>query len=223
MENKLIVGGSTITLVVLVLASLSPVVSYTTSQSSTIDSPLFHVRTLRATEQDNSELNREYIGKGNTFLFPTKDNNFKQMQRVITSIQGMDDDTFEDFIASLIELVQKENRFPDVNPDDIREVLYEVRNNDKPLPIFDTHTENNKPIPDPLVTQRCPTGLLCYHTTGYGLEGFLGCILLLPVYLLTLIILIILKFILWCFPIVATMPIPHCNTLNCPKTLYKLF
>ena len=77
MENKLLVGGSAIAVVVLVLASLSPVVGYNSVESSVKDSPLFSIRTKRAIDEESHTFTSDYIGKGEeiNILIPARNSN----------------------------------------------------------------------------------------------------------------------------------------------------
>jgi hypothetical protein len=205
MEHKLLLVGSIVAVVVLVLAGLSPVVSFNTAQSSAVSSPLFRVRTNRAVEQEESGLSCAYIGQRDTFLLPTRDTSIQQIQKVFKFIQGIDDATFEQFIKSLINHVQKDNRFTEINSDEIRETFYQVRDSNKPLPVSDSHTQKKN---HPLTVTVCAHTFcrLCYITIGYGLEGFLGCIFLFPIVLIFYIIEIIIEFIKNLFHINTGIP-----------------
>jgi len=76
--KKKIMYGSIGAAIFLVLASLSSVIVFATSQSESqqqaISSPLFHMRTSQSNGQkDDQSIRTAYLGKGNTpFLFVTK-------------------------------------------------------------------------------------------------------------------------------------------------------
>lgn len=63
----------------------------------------------------------------------------------------MDDETFKEFITLLINYIKRDGRFNGDNPDEIREALYRLRDNDKSIPIFDV----NKNKLDPLTHGSC--------------------------------------------------------------------
>ena len=67
MENKLLTIGSILSVVVLVLAGLSPVVGFDSVRSSMKDSPLFDIRSKRAIGEESNTLKCDYIGKGTIF------------------------------------------------------------------------------------------------------------------------------------------------------------
>jgi hypothetical protein len=137
MEQKLLLCGSIIAVVVLVLAGLSPVVSFTTANSSAVSSPLFQVRTQRAVEQDSSGLNCAYIGQGDTFLLPRRDSNIKKLQLVVERIQGMDDDTFNWFVEQVAYRYQIHRNEMKTSFNEMITVLYQIRDNPEVLYEFE--------------------------------------------------------------------------------------
>lgn len=179
MKKKMIIG-SIIAVVILVLVSFTGVVGYQTIQSSSIAkaSPLFKVRTNRAIGEDSKDITCKYIGKGYTLPFPERDDRALIVKKVIDRISKMDDETFERFIAYLINNTQKDNRFIGVNPDKIREALNLLKDSDKPLLIFDADTKQfasyGPGFPCPLTQGVCPV------TLGFGIKGIFLCILALP-------------------------------------------
>ena len=163
--NKKILIGSIIAVVILVLVSFTGVVGYQTTKSNTIAkaSPLFSVRSKRATGGEIKDITCEYVSKGNTMPFPERNDKGIMVQKVVHSIRNMDDETFERFIAYIINHAQKGNRFNIVNPDIIREALYQLRNSNKPILIFDAY----------------PTvggSWTCKCTFGHGSLGIRNCI-----------------------------------------------
>jgi hypothetical protein len=154
--NKKILIGSIIAVVILVLVSFTGVVGYSSVKSNSGKvSPLFSVRTNRAIGEESKDLTCNYIRMGNILPFPKRDDRTVTIQKVIDSIRRMDDETFENFIAYIIDPTRKDNRLNGINPDRIREALYLLRDSDKPIPIFDTIPENS--------------------TYGYGFKGLLSC------------------------------------------------
>ncbi|UCF12237.1 MAG: hypothetical protein JSW06_09370 [Thermoplasmatales archaeon] len=169
MKKKILIG-SIIAVVILILVSFAGVVGYQTTKSSTIvrASPLFNIRTNRAIDEESKDLTCEYIGIGNTLPFPERDDKSVLTQKVVNRIRLMDDETLERFIAYLINNARKDKRLNDINPDRIRESLYQVRNSNKPVPIFEDDTANTI----------IPYTACC--TINYGIKGILACILFFP-------------------------------------------
>ena len=219
MKKKLLICGSSIAIVVLVLASFSPIVGYKSVETNVKNSPLFIVRSKRAINEESETLICNYLKKGQLMPFPPRNNKIETVLNVIDSIAKMDDETFEEFIVSFVDYIEKDNRFTDFSPDEIRETLYLLRDSDKLIPIFNARTENEyRTIAT--CTPDCqtffPTG--CPNTSCGGVKGLLGCILL-----LLLLPFILLKwFIDWCFG--GGVGNSYVLSLCCePKTLRKLF
>ncbi|UCF12919.1 MAG: hypothetical protein JSW06_01345 [Thermoplasmatales archaeon] len=135
---------------------------------------MFKVRTNRAIGEESKELTCKYVGIGNTLPFPERDDKAVMIQKVADRISKMDDNTFERFITYIINHAQKDNRLNGVSSNEIREALYQVRNSDKPIPIFEDDT-NSRIITSPhtLVLSACYVPC----TFGGGFIGLLRCIL----------------------------------------------
>ena len=210
MEHKLLTGGSILTVVIIVLAGLSPVVGFDSVRSSVKDSPLFNIRTTKAIGEESQVLTCEYVGKGKVcaLYIPRRNNQIETVLKVIDLLSKMDDETFERFIASIINHVQEYGKFIYVSPDEIRTALYQVRDSDKPLPVSDTRTENkNHPLTITICSQTC-----AFYCFTFFAEPFC---------LIKIFIGIIGAFLLWCFqPAVTGI---GCPTLACPHTLQRLF
>jgi hypothetical protein len=129
MNKKLLICRSAIAVVILVFAGLSPVVGFDSVRSSMKDSPLFHVRTSKATQKGSSKVNCEYIGKDVAFLFPKRNSNIKQLQLIIEKIRNMDDDTFGRFIESVVYQYRQQQTDMDVSLGTILAELNEIRTN----------------------------------------------------------------------------------------------
>jgi len=91
--NKKILIGSIIAVAILVLVSFTGVVGYQTTKSSTIakSSPLFTVRSSRAIGEESKDFTCDYVGKGNTFLIPKRDDKIVLVQRFIDIISKIDE------------------------------------------------------------------------------------------------------------------------------------
>ena len=210
MKKKILVVVSAFTTVFMFLVSLNSVVGNNSVESSVKDSPLFRIRTSRALSEENKELTCDYFGKGKacTLYIPRRNNQIETVLKVIDSLSKMDDETFERFIASIINHVQEYGKFIYLSPDEIREVLYQVRDSDKPLPVSDTHPENkNHPLTITICSQTCAFYCFTFFADPFCLiKIFIG---------------IIGAFLLWCFqPAVTGI---GCPTLACPHTLQRLF
>jgi len=129
MDKKLLICGSSIAVVILVLASLSPVVGYNSVKPSTELSPLFTIRTNRATNQDGDNLTCSYIGQGkrNNFPFDKREYNVEKTQIVIETISMMDDTAFNKLIGFIINQVNKDKNLKQVDTKEITAFLYQLR------------------------------------------------------------------------------------------------
>ncbi len=175
MDRKILVG-SIIAVAILVLVSFTSVVGYSSVKSTTgKESPLFNIRTNRAIGKEDQVLTSNHVGKGNTLPFPKRDDKEILTQKAVDIIRMIDDKTFDKFIASIIASAQKDKRFNDVSPDEIREALYQVRNSDEPILIFDADTENKEHMWNIMFTVH--TGCWTYCCTfGHGFLGIRNCI-----------------------------------------------
>jgi len=159
MNNKILIG-SIIAVTVLIGVSFTSVVGYRSGASDVKASPLFNIRSKRAIDEESEDLSCEYVGKGKESIlsFPQRDNRTEIVQKIVKSINQMSDETFEKFVTLFIHQAQKDKRFNDETPNEIRKAFYLIRYNDKSIPIYDTDTKN--------------------ITFGHGIKGFLSCILL---------------------------------------------
>jgi hypothetical protein len=115
--------------VVLVLAGLSPVVSYHTNNSSAKDSPLFQVRTQHAIAQESNALTCEYIGKGKLMLFPLRNSIDDRITNTIDIICKMDDVFFNNYVAQVVHYLQSENKLTDREISEVIQILHYIRVN----------------------------------------------------------------------------------------------
>ena len=129
MENKLLVGGSAIAVVVLVLASLSPVVGYNSVETSAKDSPLFNVRTNRAINKESKALTSDYIGKGDILPFPNRNKKIAQLQQVIDKISKMNNENFNRMTYLLKNRIAHLNEEFKYTADEIISTLFLMRDN----------------------------------------------------------------------------------------------
>jgi len=105
MNKKTLAIGSIIACIIILLASLSPVVGYNSARSSVRDSPLFSVRSQRAIDKEEDALRCDYIGKDkeNILFFSDRWTRSAVIQKFINSIEQMDENEFERFIELIIK------------------------------------------------------------------------------------------------------------------------
>jgi len=127
MDTKILIGGSAIAVVVLVLASFSPVVGYNSIESSAKESPLFNVRTNRAISEESEILTCNYLRKGQLIPFPTRNSKTAQIQKMIDIIKRMDDKTFNKFIEQVAHRYRTEQNELEVSLEGIIAVLYQMK------------------------------------------------------------------------------------------------
>jgi hypothetical protein len=129
--------------VLLILGSLSNVVGYQSVKSTTVnDSPLFQIRTQRATNQQQNSITSQYLGLGkeNLLQFPFRDNETEQLRKANDIISKMDEKTFARFTELCIQRIRKDKSLKDTNPNDIIKALYLL----KTKPVSDINSFINK-------------------------------------------------------------------------------
>jgi len=141
MKKKILIG-SIISIVILIAISFNSVVGYRNVESNVMDSPLFNIRINMAKGEEIKNISFNYITNDITLLFPKRNNQEVLIQNVIYNIRSMTDETFNKFIVSLINTVQKSKNNNDVRSVEIKKVLYQVRYSIKPILIVDS--DNNK-------------------------------------------------------------------------------
>ena len=129
MDKKLLICGSIIAIVVLVLASFSPVVGFVSIKSSVKDSPLFSVRTQRAIGQESEGLTSNYLRKGDLIQFPIRNGKTVQFQKIIDTVKGMDDKTFNRFIEQVAHRYRRDHKNMEISLETIITELILIRKN----------------------------------------------------------------------------------------------
>jgi hypothetical protein len=130
MDKNPLIGVSICAVVLLVLGSLTNVVGYQSVRSTTVnDSPLFSMRTQKATNQQQNIITSKYLGMGkeNLLQFPNRDNKIESLKRVIVLISKMDDKTFAQFMELLIQRIKKEETFSNTKLNEITQVIHQIR------------------------------------------------------------------------------------------------
>jgi hypothetical protein len=148
MNKYPLIGVSIIAVVLLILGSLTNVVGYQSMKSSAMsESPLFSMRTQRATDQQRNILTSQYLGKGkeNLLQFPTRDNKTELLIKAIDFINKMDEKTFARFMELCIQKVRQDNTLRDISHYEIIQALLLLKTN--PKAILNSFTNrNNHPI-----------------------------------------------------------------------------
>jgi hypothetical protein len=127
MKKKwLAVEISTVSVILLILTSLTNVVGYQSIQSSGVhDSPLFSIRTQRATNQQQNTIASQYLGKGQyTIPFPLRDNRTELIRKFIGEVRRMDDATFNRLIDFAVKKLNHKEKFKYIN---VMEFIKEIR------------------------------------------------------------------------------------------------
>ena len=174
MEKKLLIGGSAIAVVVLVLASLSPVVGFHTVKStSTKNSPLFSIRTNRAVNKETTgTFISDYIGKGGeiNIIFPLRNNKDSDGQKIIDKITAMNDEELHIFINLIIKQLQKYTKTINIEKSKIISLLYNLKDNPEIIEQYVVGSENNDNSPQ-------AETLWFWSPCTYGYKWFPGCYL----------------------------------------------
>jgi len=150
MDKKPLIGVSICAVVLLVLGSLTNVVGYQSVKSTTVnDSPLFNMRTQKATNQKQNIITSQYLGKGNRWQFPMRDNRTEQLKKAIDIISKLDDKTFARFTALCIQHAKQDNTLGDTSPNEITRVLNQLRTKSETIPYsFTNRNYQNKTSSD---------------------------------------------------------------------------
>jgi len=141
MDKKPLIGVSILAVVLLVMGSLSNVVGYQSVKSTVNDSPLFQTRTQRATNQHQNSITSQYLGKGNLWQFPMRDNTSEQFRKAVDIISKMDDKSFEHFTKRCIQRLQQDRTLKGINPNEIVTALHILRT--KPSSIINSFQDKN--------------------------------------------------------------------------------
>ena len=161
MDTKPLIMVSLCTVVLLVLGSLTNVVGYQSVKSTLNDSPLFNVRTQRATNQQQNTITSQYVGIGReSYLqFPIRDNKIEQLEKVIDILSNMDDTTFARFTELCIQKARQNDILRDVSRYQIVQSLLLLKTNADAI-IYTYTNRNNQDNPTSLPTY-CGSDTMC--------------------------------------------------------------
>jgi hypothetical protein len=144
MNRKILIGTSICAVVLLVLASLTNVVGYQSVKSTMNDSPLFNVRTQKATNQQHNNIISKYLGKGTYALtFPLRDNRTEQLKKAIDIISKMGDKTFAQFTELCIQKARQDNTLQGLSDYQIVQALLLLKTNPKAILNIFTNKDNH--------------------------------------------------------------------------------
>jgi hypothetical protein len=151
MDKKPLIGVSIIAVVLLVLGSLSNVVGYNSVKSTALnESPLFSVRTKRATNQVRIDtLTFNYLGRGieSNLLFPVRENGTGTLQQFIDRIKKMDENEFSRFRSVVVSRLSEDKNNKNFDFNIVSSLLKQIRSNTKELNInqFDIICNQSEP------------------------------------------------------------------------------
>ena len=142
MDKKPLIGVNILAVVLLVLGSLINVVGYQSVKSTGMsESPLFNVRTKRATNQQQNIITSQYLGmgKGNLLRIPMRDNKTESLIKVLEYISKMDNVHYAQFTNLVIIKIHQNPAFNNVKDNDIKKMLQLFRD---PTTLLNLYTEN---------------------------------------------------------------------------------
>ena len=119
MNKKILAIGSIIACIIILLASLSPVVGYDIVRSSMRDSQLFSIRTKRAIDEEENALTCDYVGRGDLMPFPSRDSKTVLFQKIIDRIYRMDEKEFNIFKNTLMSRLYQNDKIQDIDVSEI--------------------------------------------------------------------------------------------------------
>ncbi len=161
--NKKILLGCIGAIVVIILASFSSAIGGQTRNLSGMEnSPLFHIRTLRTTDNSNGEgITTGYIGKEKsiTLLLSTHSNTQLFFQKEIESLTKLDEASFNNFLETAVNKLLEAEMVDKEDIPRLKELIHFLRENPdelKSYPIVERKNEQLK-----LWTSGCQT-VNCY-------------------------------------------------------------
>ena len=93
------------------------------------DSPLFQTRTQRATNQQQNIITSAYLGKGKTgnlLILPR--NETSSLREIISNIQAMDESRFNQFVDYVINQINHNDNYKDIDVKTLINELRQIRN-----------------------------------------------------------------------------------------------
>ncbi len=163
MKRKwLLIGISTVSVVLLLLPSLSNVMGYQSVKSSVNDSPLFQTRTQRATNQQQNNLISQYLGKGKrTIVIPIQDNRTEFVHKIFGEINKMDEITFTEFLNKIINRLSYEKKFMNIDINEIIKGFRYLKNNPEEIKQYVNNANETYTLENQIVSV-CPWKPGCF-------------------------------------------------------------
>ena len=137
--------------VIVVLASFTSVVGeeQTRNLSDGKDSPLFSIRTRRATNNPNSVVaTSRYIGKGKTIALPLPSITDTQSLylKAIDRISKMDDASFNEFLGAVIQKLHDSNKIKEEDLPKIEKLFHILRENPNEVKKYPINEEKSEQL-----------------------------------------------------------------------------
>jgi hypothetical protein len=131
MDKKPLIVVSICTVILLVLGSLGNVVGFQSVKSTPVnDSPLFQTRTQRVTNQEQYIIASQYIGQGRDSIpFPSGDNKTLMVQKFLTQIRNMNDNSFKKFVKCALRILTQQGTVKYSDTKDIENGFHQLRKN----------------------------------------------------------------------------------------------
>jgi hypothetical protein len=136
-DKKPLIVISICAVVLLVMGSLSNVVGFQSVKSTISDSPLFNMRTQRATNQQQNIFTSQYLGMGKESIlkFSIRDNRTVLIQKIIEKIQKMSKKEFNILQNLFISLYYKKNNNMNNDAAQLLSILQQFKSNETELKI----------------------------------------------------------------------------------------
>jgi len=203
-DKKPLIGVSICAVVLLILGSLTNVVGYQQVQSSAVNnSPLYSVRTKRATNQVRIDtLTFNYLGRGieSNLLFPVRENGTGTLQQFIERIRTMDENEFSRFQSLVVSRLSEDKSNKNIDSIQVLSLLKQIRSDKKALLITQfANIDNDMEF----FTENCP------ETSRIGQ----GCFIVVLLFL----ILIVISSVTSRFSVVVTCQQSICGGIRCFK------
>ena len=161
--NKKILLGCIGAVMIIMSASFTSVIGEQTRNSSEIpNSPLFHIRTLRVTDNQNGEaITTDYIGKGKTITLSlsTHSNTRLLFRKAIESISKIDEPSFDKFLETAVIKLREHEIVKEEEIPKLVELFHFLRKNPDVVKIYPVVESESKQLI--LWTAGCQT-VNCY-------------------------------------------------------------
>ena len=142
LNTKIIIGSITAAILI-ILASLNPVIgNQDTTKDTTITSPLFRIRIERAVDAEKENiLQRRFIGMGedNKIAFTSQDLESEIFTQVMYKVCTMNDENFQKFVDLSINKLLQEESITENEVPKVKELFLFFRQNPEEIEKFPLH------------------------------------------------------------------------------------